>query len=85
MVDKTYQTSNYEEQGGATWVIGGELDVDGGKITAAGTQASAVTGPAATGSTNSSPYGYTTSAQADAIVTALNDIIAALQGVGILP
>jgi methionine synthase II (cobalamin-independent) len=46
-------------------------------------QAAAITGPAATGSTTSTPYGYTTSAQADAIVTAINDIITALKNAGI--
>lgn len=31
--DATYQADNYEEQGGARWVIGGELDVpSGGQI-----------------------------------------------------
>jgi hypothetical protein len=35
----------------------------------------AISAVATTGATNSSPYGYTTSAQADAIVTAINAII----------
>jgi hypothetical protein len=39
---------------------------------------------AATGSSNSSPYGYTTAAQADAIVTLLNEIRAALVAKGII-
>lgn len=39
-----YNTANYEQQGGAVWVIGGELQiVPGGKITANGTQAGAIT------------------------------------------
>jgi hypothetical protein len=41
-LDPTYQTKNYEQQGGNVWVIGGELRIEGGKITNAGTQASAI-------------------------------------------
>lgn len=39
---------------------------------------------ATTGPTDTSPYGYTTSAQAAYIVTAINDIISALTAAGIL-
>lgn len=39
---------------------------------------------AATGSTNSSPYGYTTAAQADAIVTLVNALRAALVAEGLI-
>lgn len=46
-------------------------------------QASAITAPAATGSSNSSPYGFTTSTQADALVTAVRAIITALKNAGI--
>ena len=42
-----------------------------------------LTKPAATGSTTSTPYGYTTSAQADAIVTDLNLVIDAIRKFGI--
>ena len=47
---------------------------------------SAITSVATTASTTTTPYGYTTSAQADAIVTAVNAIIAYLtaQGGGVL-
>lgn len=39
----SYNASNYTEQGGAVTVIGGELKIAaGGKITNAGTQASAI-------------------------------------------
>lgn len=38
---------------------------------------------ATTGATNSSPYGFTTAAQADALVTAVNNILAALKANGI--
>jgi len=39
---------------------------------------------ATTGSTTSTPYGYTTSAQADAIVTLLNEIRAVLVANGLM-
>jgi len=39
---------------------------------------------ATTGASNSSPYGYTTSAQADAIVTLLNEIRATLVAKGLM-
>lgn len=39
---------------------------------------------ATTGSTNTNPYGYTTSGQADAIVTLVNEIRAALVEKGII-
>jgi|GEM_PF-7066202 len=32
MPDATYQTSNYEKQGGKEWVIGGLLTIDGGTL-----------------------------------------------------
>jgi len=48
-----YQTKNYEEQGGAVLVIGGELRIDsGGKITAAGTQTALIADIAVTFSSN---------------------------------
>jgi hypothetical protein len=37
---------------------------------------------ATTGSTNSSPYGFTTAAQADALVTLVNELRAALVALG---
>ena len=43
--------------------------------TASSVTSSAITSVATTGATNSSPYGYTTAAQADAIVTAINSVI----------
>lgn len=45
---------------------------------------SAITAVATTGASNSSPYGFTTAAQADAIVTKLNQVIAALGKHGIV-
>ncbi len=39
---------------------------------------------ATTGSTTSTPYGYTTAAQADAIVTLLNELRAALVANGLI-
>lgn len=66
-------TDNYSAQGGGEWVVGGELNIaTGGTITANGTQASVIADP--TG-------GSTTDAEAR---TAINAIIDALQGVGIV-
>lgn len=39
---------------------------------------------ATTGASNSSPYGFTTAAQADAIVTLVNELRAALVAAGII-
>lgn len=39
---------------------------------------------ATTGASNSTPYGYTTAAQADAVVSLLNEIRAALVAAGII-
>lgn len=63
---------NYIEQGGEKTVIGGELNIaSGGKITKDGTQANHIAdiGNEATGTQ---------------IATAVNAILAALEGVGIL-
>lgn len=46
-------------------------------------QYAAITSPAATAATNSTPYGYS-QAQADAIVTAVNSILAVLREKGII-
>lgn len=68
----SYNAKNYVEQGGDVTVIGGELNVAaGGKITAAGTQANHIAD-------------LDSAAAGPAIVTAVNAIIAALEGVGIL-
>lgn len=46
-------------------------------------QGAAITAPAATAATNSSPYGYS-QAQADAILTAVRSIITVLEEKGII-
>lgn len=46
-------------------------------------RASAITAVVTTGSTNVTPFGYTTAAQADSIPTRINAIITALQNIGI--
>lgn len=46
-------------------------------------QGAAITGVTTTGSTTSTPYGYTTSTQADAIVTAVNAIVAKFTALGL--
>ena len=44
----------------------------------------AITSVATTSATSTSPYGFTTAAQADAIVTSVNSMIAALRKAGII-
>lgn len=68
----SYNAKNYVEQGGDVTVVGGELNIAaGGKISKAGTQAKHIAdiGNEATGTQ---------------IATAVNAILAALEGVGIL-
>ena len=68
----SYNAKNYVEQGGDVTVVGGELNVAAGrKISKAGTQANHIAdiGNEATGTQ---------------IATAVNAILAALEGVGIL-
>lgn len=71
---------NFKEQGGALTVIGGELRIaSGGTITAAGTQATAISDlTAITG--GEAP----TEAEHNAVRTAVNSILAALRGAGII-
>lgn len=74
----TYATKVYHEQGGDKLVIasGGEVKVEsGGKVTAAGTQASHIADVATTG---------VWADDDDAIIAAINAILAALEGAGIL-
>jgi hypothetical protein len=68
----SYNTDNYEQQGGAVWVVGGELSISSGAtITAAGSQAANIASVDPTG------------VAADN-AAAINAIITALEGVGIL-
>jgi len=68
----SYNAKNYVEQGGDVTVIGGELNVAaGGKISKAGTQANHIAD-------------ITNEATGTQIATAVNAILAALEGVGIL-
>ena len=66
-----YSAKVYMEQGGEKLVNGGEISVDGGIITAAGTQANHITD-------------LTDQAGGAAIATAVNAILKALEDVGIL-
>lgn len=69
----SYNVDNYRAQGGDVWHVSGEIRVEsGGQITAAGTQASAIADPSG---------GATQDAEARA---AINDILAALRGAGII-
>lgn len=96
----SYNTSNYTEQGGATTVIGGELQIaSGGSITAAGSQAAVIADIAITytlGDPEITPNGAVTVANGatptvgellelcEEIIANQNAIIDALQGAGIV-
>lgn len=96
----SYNTANYEEQGGAVMVIGGELRIaSGGSITAAGTQATVLADVAITWSSNGpsiTPNNAVTIADGDTptvvelqelcveINAKVSAIIDALQGAGIV-
>lgn len=68
----SYNAKNYVEQGGDVTVVGGELNVAAtGKISKAGTQANHIAD-------------ITNEATGTQIATAVNAILAALEGVGIL-
>ena len=68
----SYNAKNHVEQGGDVTVIGGELNVAaGGKISKAGTQANHIAD-------------ITNEATGTQIAAAVNAILAALEGVGIL-
>ena len=68
----SYNAKNYIEQGGDVTVVGGELNIAaGGKISKAGTQANHIAD-------------ITNEATGTQIATAVNAILAALEGVGIL-
>ena len=67
----SYNAKNYVEQGGDVTVVGGELNVAaGGKISKAGTQANHIPD-------------ITNEATGTQIATAVNAILAELEGVGI--
>lgn len=63
--------------------LGDDANALAGFHGAAVDQAAAITSPAATAATNSTPYGYS-EAQANAIVTALNSVLVALREKGII-
>lgn len=53
-------------------------------VTSPVAQASAITSPATTAATTSTPWGYSTSTQADALVTAVNSILTALRNLNLI-
>ncbi len=71
--------TNFTATGDATIV--GKFACNAGTAQAAAPSGGLVT---STGSTNVAPYGYTTAAQADEIITKLNAVIAALVACGIM-
>lgn len=78
-------TSNYAEQGGSVFVIGGELKIaSGGKITAAGTQAAHITDASVAHNLNSTFSDTEAETALNALGTKINAILDALEGAGIL-
>lgn len=71
---------NYEQQGGNVWVVGGELRIaSGGKITANGTQASAITAltDSTTGTANNTLQALPDPSDTPATADALRDDLVA--------
>lgn len=87
MGDPTYQPKVYRQQGGDRLVVasGGEIKLEtGGKIVPnSGTQASAITNAPA-GGTGATAGAYDTAAHRDELIAAVNAILAALRGAGII-
>jgi len=80
-----YQTKNYTEQGGERTVIGGELDIaTGGKLTAAGTQASAIANAKVNYTTGDLDAEAEIIAALNATNGTINSILTALRAVGII-
>lgn len=77
---------------GAAYVGGGSPQFIGGSATSeigfygasATTQPATVTSVTTTAATSTTPYGYLTSTQADAVVTSLNSVIAKLKTLGLI-
>lgn len=63
--------------------IGGAADLIGMYGATPVAQAGAITSPGSTASTGSSPVGYGSTTQADAVVTAVRAIVLALKNLGI--
>lgn len=86
MADASYAPKVYRRQGGNVLIVasGGEVNVEsGGKITAAGTQASHIANAPAGGAGD--PAGaYDTAAHRDAMIATINAILVALENAGIL-
>lgn len=83
----TYQPKVYKKDGGDTEVIasGGSIDVEsGGKITAAGTQASAITDAKVDYTTGNLDTEAETIAAMNTTNGKINSILAAIRGVGII-
>ncbi len=81
----SYNSDNYEKQGGAELVIGGELNIaSGGTITAAGTQASTIADLKVDYTTGDLDNEAKTITAFNTTNAAINSIIAALKGAGII-
>jgi hypothetical protein len=74
----SYNTKNFEKQGGALWYVGGVLQVAGSQVPASGTQAAHIVNAAGAAGANPTQAEY-----AD-LVAKFNALVAAVQGVGIV-
>jgi len=87
MADTTYSPKVYRTQGGTELVVasGGQIKLEtGGKLVPnSGTQASAIA-DAPAGGTGATAGAYDTSANRDLLIAAVNSILAALRGAGII-
>lgn len=86
MADATYLPKVYMKQGGDEQVVasGGTINVEtGGAIKANGTQAAAITNAPA-GGTGATAGAYDTAPHRDELIAAVNSILAALRGAGII-
>lgn len=87
MADATYQPKVYTKQGGDELVIasGGILNIEtGGILKSNGTQASAITDASEAHDLNSTFSDTEAEAALDALGGTVNEILAALRGVGII-
>lgn len=79
----SYNASNYNEQGGAVTVIGGELEIAAGAtLTAAGTQAAHIADASVAHALNSTFSDTEVETALNALGTKINAILAVLEGIG---
>jgi hypothetical protein len=87
MADPTYQPKVYRKQGGDELVVasGGQIKIEtgGALVPNSGTQAAAIANAPA-GGTGAAAGAYDTAANRDLLIGAVNSMLAALRGAGII-